>query len=323
MKNDNGICIDEAIELIHYDDSKVMIDLLPRANKVREDNCGNGISICAITNAKSGNCSEDCAFCPQSVFSESNIETYPLKDCDTLIKEAESTSNQKVHNLGIVTSGKKIEAHKEKKSILSSISSIKSKARINVCASLGIAPVEFMEELKGQGLSSYHHNLETAESYYHKICTTRTYQENVDTLINAKKSGLKVCSGGLFGLGESNEQRVELFDALRKINVDSVPINFLNPIEGTPIKGRTKALRPIECLKIIAIARLMMPETQIRLCGGREKNLREMQSWVFFAGGNALMVGHYLTTEGRKICDDLQMIKDAGMELLTNGGCGV
>jgi biotin synthase len=169
--------------------------------------------------------------------------------------------------------------------------------------------------LKSAGLESYDHNLEAAASFYPQVCTTRTYQDNVDTLRAAQQVGLKVCSGGLFGMGESSAQRIELFDALRELGVTSVPINFLHPLDGTPLKNDNVApLTPFECLRIIAVARLMLPTATLRICGGREYNLRDMQSWIFSAGANGIMIGCYLTTAGRKTEDDLQMIKDAGCQ---------
>jgi biotin synthase len=168
--------------------------------------------------------------------------------------------------------------------------------------------------LKEAGLSRYHHNLETAESFFHKICSTRSYEDQINTVKIAKDLGFSVCSGGLFGMGESLEQRVELLETIRSLDVDSVPINFLCPIPGTRLE-HMKDLSPRDCLKIIAAARLMMPDKIIRVCGGRELNLRDFQSWMFFAGANGLMVGNYLVTSGRDIYADFQMIQDAGLTL--------
>ena len=187
---------------------------------------------------------------------------------------------------------------------------------IKPCASLGILDLESLKQLKEAGLTRYHHNLETAGSYFKVICSTRNYEDQTDTVRNAKKAGLSVCSGGIFGLGESKGQRVELLETIRDMDVDSVPVNFLNPIPGTPLENM-KQLTPLDCLKIIAVARLMLPNTNIRICGGRECNLRDFQSWIFLAGADAVMIGGYLVTSGRDVKLDLQMIRDAGMRLGT------
>ena len=164
---------------------------------------------------------------------------------------------------------------------------------------------------------TYHHNLETARSFFPEICTTHDYDEDVETVRIAKEAGMKVCCGGIFGLGESPDQRVELALTLRELDVDSVPLNFLNPVPGTRLEG-ARNLTPMECLRIIALFRFFLPDRRISVCGGREPNLREFQSWIFMAGASGTMVGNYLTTSGRDRETDLQMFQDAEMTL---GGC--
>ena len=314
MKN-SPIKFDEALKLIQTPDAELM-SLIRRADSVRNDYFGNKVVACSIINAKSGDCGEDCKFCPQSVHSDSEIDRYSLLDSDEIITGARAAEADSAHTFGIVTSGRAINQPADQENIANTVATIATSTGIGPCASLGTVDEAFLIKLKKSGLISYHHNLEAAESFYPQICTSRTFKDNVETIKTAKRIGLGVCSGGLFGMGESLRQRIELFETLRELEVDSVPINFLNPVEGTPLKaGNPPQMTPFDCLRVIAVARLMMPTTTVRVCGGREHNLRDMQSWIFAAGANAMMIGCYLTTKGRKVADDMQMIKDAGMEL--------
>lgn len=317
MKAFNGISRAEAVELMKLTAPEAIFDLIDQARKVREQYCGNRVDACAIINAKSGNCGENCAFCPQSVHSQSEINRYPLKNADEITDAARRAGADHAVRFGIVTSGRAVVSRDEQDTICDALRKIKAENRIAPCASLGTVNRDFMQRMVDAGLARYHHNLEASASFYPSICTTRTYADNVQTVKTAKELGLTVCSGCLFGLGESNEQRVELLDDLRNLEVDSVPINFLNAIPGTRLEGKVAPLPPLECLKIIAVARLLMPSTGIRICGGREKNLRDMQSWIFAAGANSMMIGAYLTTGNRNVAADLQMIADAGMQLST------
>jgi len=186
---------------------------------------------------------------------------------------------------------------------------------VHRCASLGVINEEQALALKEAGLQEFHHNLETARSFYPNVCTTRSYDENAASVRAAKSAGLRVCSGGIFGMGENNRQRIELAEELRDLGVDSIPLNFLNPIKGTKLEN-AKPLRPIEILKIIAVYRLFLPDRDLKVAGGREANLRDMQSFIFFAGANSTMVGNYLTTKGRDAAADLKMIEDLEMEVV-------
>lgn len=322
MSEVKGIGFSEALALMDLERSEDIYELIFRAGRVRAKYCGNKVWTCAIINAKSGNCGENCAFCPQSVHSSSEIDVYPLKSGEELLNGALEAEKGCANSFGIVTSGRSVSDEAEVETICSAIRDINSKTGIGACISLGTVSRENLERFKAAGAAAYHHNLEAAASYYPEICTSRTFDDNVNTLKDAMAAGLKVCSGGLFGLGESNRQRVELFESLRELEVPSIPVNFLNPIPGTPIESKLKELTPLECLKIIAVARLMAPTARIRVCGGREKNLRDMQSMIFVAGADAMMVGSYLTTGGRKLADDVRMVTDAGMEFATGVGCG-
>jgi len=288
--------------------------LLSAATLVRERTFGKKVSLCSIINAKSGLCPEDCSFCAQSAHHKTSVAQYPLLDEQTLLAGARAAAANGSGCYGIVTSGSGIRSGEELDRICRVIRQIRSEGLIAPGASLGTLDESSVQALKDAGLVTYHHNLETSRSFFPKICTTHDYEDDVATVRMAKQSGLRVCSGGLFGLGESMAQRVELALTLRELNVDSVPINFLDPVEGTPLAGSTN-LSPLECLHTIALFRLILPQAHITICGGREKNLRDLQSWVFTAGASGIMTGNYLTKQGRQPSDDRQMIADLGLTL--------
>ena len=312
-----GISPEQALKYLELADFSETICLLRKAYEQKIKHSADTVSACSIINAKCGSCAENCAFCAQSSRSTAKIDIYPLVSVETMVDQARKASEQGSSRYGIVTSGRTVRKGKELDQICRAVSIIARDLPIKPCASLGILDLESLKQLKEAGLTRYHHNLETAESYFKVICSTRDYKDQTDTVRNAKKAGLSVCSGGIFGLGESKAQRVELLEAIGVLNVDSVPVNFLNPIPGTPLENM-KQLTPVECLKIIAVARLMLPNTNIRICGGRECNLRDFQSWIFLAGADAVMIGGYLVTSGRDVKLDLQMIRDAGMKLEVN-----
>jgi biotin synthase len=208
-----------------------------------------------------------------------------------------------------VTSGSRIEPGEEMAGVISAIREIRATTSIRPSASLGLLDRSAADALAAAGCVTYHHNLETARSFFPKICTTHDYEQDVETVRLAKAAGMKVCCGGIFGLGESLRQRVELALTLRELEVDSVPLNFLVPVTGTPL-GAMRDLTPMDCLRIVALYRYLMPHRHISVCGGRETNLREYQSWIFLAGASGVMVGNYLTRRGREVEDDLLMIRD-------------
>jgi biotin synthase len=287
-------------------------DLLFLANRTRTRFRGKKIDLCSIVNAKSGSCPEDCSFCAQSISSKTDADTYPLLKKEKILKAASSARDNKVNHFCIVTSGKKVSV-RDLDEICDIISAIKELGLLP-CATLGLLDDVSLVNLKEAGLSRYHHNLETSESYFSEICTTHTYQEKIRTISAAKAAGLSICSGGIFGLGESWEDRIDMAFALKEIGVDSVPLNFLTPVTGTPLENKG-ILNPIEALKIIAIYRLILPLSEIRVCGGREITLRDLNTMIFTAGADGLLVGNYLTTSGRAPDKDLQMIKDMDLEI--------
>lgn len=289
-------------------------DLFAAATRVRESSFGKKVSLCAIVNAKSGLCPEDCAFCAQSAHHGTNAAQYPLLSEDELLAGARAAAACGASCYGIVTSGSGIRAGDELDRICRVVRQLRAEGHIMPGASLGTLDITAVQALKDAGLVTYHHNLETSRSFFPNICSTHDYEDDVATVRLAKQAGLRVCSGGLFGLGESMAQRVELAFTLRELDVESVPMNFLDPVMGTPLSGNSN-ITPMECLHIIALYRMILPNAHITICGGREKNLRELQSWLFLAGASGIMTGNYLTKEGRQPALDRQMIADLGLTL--------
>lgn len=284
------------------------------AHRIREHFFQDSIGLCSIINAKSGRCAENCAFCAQSAHADTDTPVYPLKSKQEIVNGAKMADAGKGHCYGIVTSGTRISQGPELDTILDAFREIRQTTNIKPSASLGMLDEQTATELAQSGCITYHHNLETSRSFFPEICTTHEYEEDVETIRVAKAAGMRVCCGGIFGLGESAEQRIELALTLRDLNVDSIPVNFLNPVPGTKLEGKTD-LTPIDCLRIVAMMRYILPDKHITVCGGRETNLREFQSWIFMAGASGMMIGNYLTTTGRDEQVDLQMIEDAEVHI--------
>lgn len=284
--------------------------LMAAASEIRNHFQGKRISFCGIVNAKSGKCSEDCTFCAQSAHYKTEIQAYPLRKAADIIAAAQQAKTAGAEMFGIVSSGKGIKSKKEWAEIFRAVEGIRNLG-IMPCASIGMITTETARDLKNAGLFRYHHNLETSRSYFPNICTTHTYDEDVETVRIAMEAGLSVCSGGLIGLGEGMRHRIEMALTLRELGVDSVPVNILNPIKGTPLGGRP-LLAPLEILITIAVFRFLLPNRDIRICGGKEKSLRQLLPLTVVAGCNALMTGNYLTTPGREPELDVEMIRDLG-----------
>jgi len=288
-----------------------LYDLLYLANKIRENHFGRKIKLCSIVNAKSGKCSENCRFCAQSAHNNASIEEYNLKQPEDILKAAKNAEKKGAKRFGIVTSGNSICTGKDWEIIVETIRLLVKKTSLIVDASLGALDIENAKLLKSAGLKRYHHNLETSKRFFPKICTTHTFNDRLKTAIAVKQSGLELCCGCLFGLGETWGDRINLAFTLKSINPDCIPLNFLHPVKGTPLANRIQ-LSPLEILKIIALFRIILPTTDISICGGRVHNLRNLQGWIFYAGANATMIGNYLTTQGNSPEKDLEMIRDLG-----------
>ena len=287
-----------------------VFNMLPGANLIRDTFFGNRVHLCVICNGKSGKCSEDCAFCAQSTHFNTRVDTYPLLPEDQLQQGAEDLKGTPVNRYSIVTSGRGLPDN-EIDAVCRACDGI-GNGEIDLCASLGIISEDGLQKLAGAGVSRYHHNLESARSHFPHICSTHTYDQRVNTVKAAQRAGMSVCSGGIFGMGETNEQILELALELKDLDVDAVPLNFLSPIPGTPLE-KTDHLTPLKCLKIIALFRYVLPDKPILICGGREANLGMLQPMIFFAGASGIMTGNYLTTHGPAMENDLDMLEQLGL----------
>jgi len=306
----NGLSAAEALDLF-IEGTDHTFRVLAAAAEIREHFKGKEIILCGITNAKSGKCPEDCSFCAQSAHYETEASTFPLQKTARIVEEAALAARNGAEFFGIVTSGKALTTKKEWSEIFKAIDRVGQQG-LKPCASLGIIDAQKAQDLKAAGLYRYHHNLETSGSFFSNICTTHAYEEDVETVRQAKAAGLSVCSGGIIGMGEGITHRIELAETLRKLDVDCIPINILHPVKGTPL-ARTAPLPPLEILMTIAVFRFMLPDRDIKLCGGREKNLRQLLPLGIIAGANSLMTGNYLTTAGRPSALDIEMITDLGL----------
>ena len=283
------------------------------ATRIREAHFGNRIQLCSIINAKSGQCDMDCRFCSQSSHNTTEIETYPFLAAPTLETRIHDTIDSKDRLCGIVTSGGKLSA-KELEELCTTVRSIGDGRPTPVCASLGRLTRTDLDALRTAGITRFHHNLESSEAYYPTLCSTQTWRQRLDTVKSAQAAGLKVCCGGLFGLGESWEDRIELAMILRELGIESIPINFLYPHEGTPMRD-TPVLAAAEALRIIALYRFLLPQATLRICGGRTHVLGNRQPDLFAAGANGLMTGNYLTVAGSQYQTDLAMIRRLGLDV--------
>ncbi|RJP21864.1 MAG: biotin synthase BioB [Deltaproteobacteria bacterium] len=308
-----GIGQGDALAVLSLPDAALW-RLLDVSEGVRRKFKGDGIRLCSIVNAKSGLCSEDCSFCAQSSRSSAEIRKYPLLTEEEIFRAASDAKARGAREFSIVASGLSMVNGKELSRVGDAVSRIRKELGLETCVSLGTLKAEDVSYLLSRGLRSVHHNLETSRSFFPNVCTTHDYEEDVAAVRAAKAAGAWVCCGGIFGLGESPEDRVELALTLRELGVDSIPVNFLNPVPGTPMEGR-KELTPTGCLRIVAMLRLTNPTREIIVCGGREVNLRDLQALMFAAGATGTMAGNYLTTAGRPAEDDLRMLRDLGLTL--------
>lgn len=309
---DKGVSFDSAVQAATIPETELS-GLMAYTDQLRRKHKKNSAFTCGIVNVKSGECSEDCAFCAQSGHHGTDVQTYPLMSGEQILEQAGDYAEKGATNFSLVASGFLL-TQREIDAISHTIQNVIKETGLTVCASLGTLSPEFALCLKQSGVTNYHHNLETARSFFDQICTTHEYDDDIETIKIVQDAGMRICSGGIMGLGETWEQRIELAFTLKDLDVDSIPLNFLNPIPGTPLEKRG-LLSPMEAVKCIALYRLINPEKDIAICGGREITLREYQSWIFMAGANGLMIGNYLTTAGRDIDTDMNMIKEMGLVL--------
>lgn len=308
-----NISEEEALFLVNLQGDDIY-ELISSANRIKNRFKGKKVNLCSIVNAKSGLCPEDCSFCAQSAHFETKTPVYEMIDTDNIVQAAARAKEMKSREFSIVTSGSTVESDEEIAKLGGALNKIKKSGGLQSCASLGNLSEQSLLKLKEAGLHSYHHNLETARSFFPEICSTHDYDDDIATVRLAKKIGLETCCGGIFGLGESQAQRIELAFTLKELDVDSVPMNFLNPIKGTAMENRS-TVQPLDGLKTIALFRFILPQKDILVSGGREITFRSLQPLIFLAGANGTLIGNYLTTAGDPPEKILTMIEDLGLEV--------
>lgn len=282
-------------------------NLVAEANQIRTERIGDRLDLCSILNARSGRCSEDCKFCAQSACHQTDTPVYPLKEAEEIVQAAQRARAIGARRFGIVTSGNRL-ADREADVVAEAIGRIRAEVGIAVCGSLGALSQTQLQRLKEAGLSRYHHNIETSRRFYAKVVTTHDFQERVDTVAAAKAAGLEVCSGGIIGMGESWQDRIDMAATLAELGVDSVPINILVPIKGTALEA-AEPLSVEDIVRTICIFRLLLPTQTIKIAAGRETALADDQLQAFQAGANGMLIGGYLTVKGAGIEADNALIE--------------
>jgi len=308
---------DTALSLTSITGQENILLLCAAADKIRQDCCGNVVDLCSIINVKSGNCSENCSFCSQSAHhpgKESPI--YGLKSQQEILENAKAAAAAGAKRFCLVSQGRGLKYNSPKsmefESILATVRAIIAETNIKPCCALGELTPEQAVALKAAGVTRYNHNLETSENFFSEIVTTHTWRDRVETVKNLKAAGIQACTGGIIGMGETWEDRVDLALTLRELQVESVPINLLNPREGTPLAAKNP-LDVYEALKAIAIFRFILPQQILRYAGGREAVMGELQSLGLKSGINAMLIGHYLTTLGQSPEKDHAMLEQLGL----------
>ncbi|MBW8864149.1 MAG: biotin synthase BioB [Verrucomicrobia bacterium] len=322
---------DEAMWLFNLESSADILDLLSWANRIREHFKGNKIHLCSIVNAKAGACSENCSFCAQSSHYQTGSPKYGFVDPEPVNEAAEEANKNNVTAVGLVAAWKGLNEGPMLDEVCDRIAEMKAGGKTRPDASLGIIKSQKVaDRLKSAGLECYGHNLESSRRFFPSTCSTHTFDDRLETIGYLKKAGIKICSGGIIGMGETREDRRDLAFELKVIGANVVPVNILNPIPGTPF-AKNEPLPVMEILKTIACFRFILPRQEIMIAGGRTVNLRDAQSMIFMAGASALMVGNYLTTLNQPVEKDLQMLKDLGLDPnwdahdfsdQEEGGCG-
>jgi biotin synthase len=302
---------EEALAVLRAPDDELLA-LLDAAFRVRRAHFGVLVKLNMIVNAKSGICPEDCGYCSQSIVSTAPVQKYSMLAADVIVEGAREAWARRARTYCIVASGRGPSA-RELREVTAAVRRIKEELPMKVCACLGLLTEEQALSLRAAGVDRYNHNLNTAASHHERITSTHTYGDRVTTIEAVKRAGISPCAGFIAGMGESDDQLVDVAFALRELDADSIPVNFLNAIPGTPLEG-TDGLNPRRCLKILALLRLVCPAKEIRVAGGREVNLRSLQPLALYAA-NSIFVGDYLTTPGQAAEADWKMLEDLGFEI--------
>ena len=312
--NGDRLTLEEGLAVLEANDDEVLL-IMQAAFKVRKHFYGKKVKLNMIINAKSGLCPEDCGYCSQSIVSTAPVKKYSMLDKDTLLAGAREAVTRQAGTYCIVASGKG-PTEKELDQVVEAVREIRATMPLKICACLGILKDDQAERLAKAGVHRYNHNLNTSKDNFSSITTTHTYDQRIETVETVKAHGMSPCSGVIIGMGETNQEIVEMAYALRELDADSIPINFLNAIPGTPLEnaGRTS---PMKALKVLALFRFICPSKEIRVAGGREVNLRSLQPLSLYAA-NSLFVGDYLTTVGQDVSADYQIIEDLGFEIELN-----
>jgi biotin synthase len=309
-----SISREEALGLFRLRSMAEIYDLMSWANRIRERFKGNRVHLCSIVNVKSGGCAENCRFCAQSALYQTGAPRYNLIEEAPVLEAADEAKANGVTALGLVAAWRGLEEGPVLDEICKLLEALRESGKARPDGSLGIIrDQKVADRLKASGLECYNHNLETSRRFFPEVCSTHTYEERLQTLKHLKSAGIKLCSGGILGMGETVEDRCDLAFALKEAGADIVPINILNPIPGTPYEKLTPP-PPMEVLQTIACFRFILPRAEITMAGGRAVNLRDTQPLVFFAGASGLMVGNYLTTVNQPVEKDLQMLRDLGLD---------
>ncbi|PAE23734.1 biotin synthase BioB [Bacillus sp. 7894-2] len=301
----------EAMSILNCPDDE-LLDLLHSAYKIRHHHYGNRVKLNMIINTKSGLCPENCGYCSQSSISTAPIEKYRMMDKDSILQGAEQAHQLNVGTYCIVASGRG-PSNKELNEVVSAVKEIKDHYNMKVCACLGLLKPEQALKLKEAGVDRYNHNINTSENHHESITTSHTYRDRVNTVQLIKETGISPCSGVIIGMKETKEDVIAMARSLKVLDADSIPVNFLHAIDGTPLEG-TDELNPRYCLKVLCLMRFINPSKEIRISGGREVNLRSLQPLGLYPA-NSIFVGDYLTTAGQESTADHKMLKDLGFEI--------
>ena len=303
---------DEGLSILRSEDDDIL-DLLAATYRVRRQHFGRKVHLYFLKNAKSGLCPEDCGYCSQSIISEAEIPRYALLNEAKLMEGADRAVASQARTYCIVASGRG-PSNREVDHIASTVAKIKDKHGLHICCCLGLLSEEQAVKLKEAGVDRINHNLNTSRTFYDQICTTHSYEDRLNTLRVARKAGMELCSGLIVGMGETDQDLVEVAFELRTLGVHSTPVNFLHSIDGTPLE-RKWDLNPRYCLKTLCLFRMVNPTVELRISGGREVNLRSMQAMGLYAA-NSMFVSDYLTTKGQPAEDDFKMVEDLGFEIV-------
>ncbi|KGT37758.1 biotin synthase BioB [Weizmannia sp. CD-2023] len=306
---------EEAREILTVSDHEVLA-LVHGAYQIRRHFYGKKVKLNLIINAKSGLCPEDCGYCAQSIKAATKIDRYPLVSKQTIVEGAKEAKKNKIGTYCIVMSGRR-PTNREVDTVIAAVEEIKRDVeQLKICACLGLVTEEQAFKLKAAGVDRFNHNINTSANHHANITTTHGYEDRVNTIENVKKAGISPCSGVICGMGETDKDIIDMAFALKDLDADSIPVNFLHPVKGTKLENMDE-LTPIRCLKILSLFRFVNPTKEIRIAGGREYNLRSLQNLGLFIA-NSIFIGDYLTTDGQDAKEDYQLIEDLGFEIEEN-----